>query len=51
MKMTPFAIRYGLALLAILFLNGCAVNLAAQSAAPGKGESLYKRAGGDAGPV
>ena len=44
--MTPFATRFGLALLAILFLNGCAANLAAQSAAAGEGESLYKRAGG-----
>ena len=46
MKITPFAIRFGLALLAILLLNGYASNLSAQSAAPGKGESLYKRVGG-----
>ena len=46
MKITPFAIRFGLALFPILLLNGCAANLSAQSAASGKGESLYKRAGG-----
>jgi len=42
MKITPFAIRFGLALFAILLLNGCASNLSAQLAAPSKGDIVEK---------